>query len=79
MDRTSLNESINNGVISLDEHPHVDYKMIMEIGRGASCVVYHAIGSDNTEHLLKEYLANLQRKPLLPLPQLQQPDEQYRS
>lgn len=51
----------------------------MEIGRGTSCAVYHAIGPGNTEHLLKEYLANLQRKPLLPLPQLQQPDEQYRS
>ena len=56
MNRTLLNNQECNQVISFAERPGVEYKISeKEIGRGASCIVYHAVGSDNTEHLLKEY------------------------
>lgn len=55
MNRISLDELNNNTIVSFDERPGVDFVIRKEIGRGASCVVYHAVGSDNTEHLLKEY------------------------
>ncbi len=32
-----------------------EYKVKNIIGKGSSCIVYHTIASDNTEHLLKEY------------------------
>ena len=44
-----------NGAITFSERSGVQFEIKEEIGRGASCVVYHAVGSDNTEHLLKEY------------------------
>ncbi len=55
MNRVSLNELNNNAAITFDERPGIDFEISKEIGRGASCIVYHAVGSDNTEHLLKEY------------------------
>lgn len=55
MNRTLLNAH-NSNVITFAERPGVEFRIsAKEIGRGASCVVYHAVGSDNTEHLLKEY------------------------
>ena len=33
----------------------VKFHITAHIGSGASCVVYHAVSQDNTEHLLKEY------------------------
>lgn len=54
MNRTLLNGC--NAVITFAERPNIEFHISeKEIGRGASCVVYHAVGSDNTEHLLKEY------------------------
>lgn len=54
MNRTLLNGC--NAVITFAEQPNIEFHISeKEIGRGASCVVYHAVGSDNTEHLLKEY------------------------
>lgn len=55
MNRTLLN-SQNRNVITFAERPGVEFQISeKEVGRGASCIVYHAVGSDNTEHLLKEY------------------------
>lgn len=55
MNRILLHESNNNLPLTFGELPGVQFKITKSIGRGASCVVYHAVGSDNTEHLLKEY------------------------
>ena len=55
MNRKLLNELNREYIVSFEERPDVDFKITSVIGRGASCVVYHAICSDNTEHLLKEY------------------------
>ena len=56
MNRTLLNGCNGNTVITFTERPNIEFHISeKEIGRGASCVVYHAVGSDNTEHLLKEY------------------------
>lgn len=56
MKRTLLNECNGNAVITFTERPNIEFHISeKEIGRGATCVVYHAVGSDNTEHLLKEY------------------------
>lgn len=56
MNRTLLNEQNESSVITFAERPGVEFRISeKEIGRGASCIVYHAVGSDNTEHLLKEY------------------------
>ena len=56
MNRTLLNENGQNTVITFTERPGVEFQISKkEIGRGVSCIVYHAVGSDNTEHLLKEY------------------------
>ena len=54
MNRTLLNAQSGN-VITFAERPGVRFEIKKEIGRGASCIVYHAVGSDQTEHLLKEY------------------------
>ena len=56
MNRTLLNACNGNSAISFAERPNLEFHIsAKEIGRGASCIVYHAIASDNTEHLLKEY------------------------
>lgn len=56
MNRILLNEVNANAAVTFAERPDVEFFMLREeIGRGASCIVYHAVGSDNTEHLLKEY------------------------
>lgn len=55
MNRILLNELNNNGLIEFVERPGIKFEIKSLIGKGASCVVYHAIASDNTEHLLKEY------------------------
>ena len=45
----------NNSVITFSERPGLEFNIDKLIGKGSSCVVYHAVCSDNTEHLLKEY------------------------
>lgn len=55
MNRTLLIDLKTVFVLSFAERPGVTFQITDVIGRGASCVVYHAICSDNTEHLLKEY------------------------
>ena len=56
MNRTLLNGQNGKPMITFAERAGVDFQISKkEIGRGASCIVYHAVGSDNTEHLLKEY------------------------
>ena len=45
----------NNSVITFDERPGLEFNIDKLIGKGSSCVVYHTVCSDNTEHLLKEY------------------------
>ena len=52
MNRTALKE---NTLMTFSERPGVNFEIKKVIGRGASCIVYHAVSSDNTEHLLKEY------------------------
>ena len=49
----------DNGVITFDERPGLEFNIDKLIGKGSSCVVYHAVCSDNTEHLLKEYYPKL--------------------
>ena len=41
--------------LTFSERPGITYEIKGEVGRGASCIVYHAVASDHTEHLLKEY------------------------
>ena len=53
MNRVSLTN--NNSVITFEERAGVQFQIQEEIGRGASCIVYYAVGADKTEHLLKEY------------------------
>ena len=53
MIRVSLKDSCNK--VEFAERSGVQYEIKDVIGRGASCIVYYAVGSDNTEHLLKEY------------------------
>ena len=56
MNRTLLNEQSRHSEITFAERPGVKFIISeKELGRGASCIVYHAVGSDHTEHLLKEY------------------------
>ena len=55
MNRISLIELNKDKQIAFAERPNVTFTLKKEIGRGASCIVYYAVGSDNTEHLLKEY------------------------
>ena len=55
MKRVLLNELNPEATLSFLERPDINYKITKDIGRGASCIVYHAICSDDTEHLLKEY------------------------
>lgn len=55
MHRISLIQSNKDKQILFAERPNVTFTLKREIGRGASCIVYYAVGSDNTEHLLKEY------------------------
>lgn len=56
MKRTLLNGQNGSFQITFAERPGVEFRISeKEIGRGASCIVYHAVGSDNIEHLLKEY------------------------
>ena len=55
MNRISLIELNKDKQIASAERPNVTFTLTKEIGRGASCIVYYAVGSDNTEHLLKEY------------------------
>ena len=55
MNRTVLSDLNGTPVLSFAERPGITFRITDVIGRGASCVVYHAISSDNTEHLLKEY------------------------
>jgi len=56
MNRVLLNTNKNNSVIRFVQRPDVEFRISQkEIGRGASCIVYHAVASDHTEHLLKEY------------------------
>lgn len=45
----------NNSVVTFSERPGLEFNIDKLIGKGSSCVVYHAVCSDNTEHLLKEY------------------------
>ena len=55
MNRKLLTEH-GQKTIAFSERPGVDFCLsAKEVGRGASCVVYHAVSSDQTEHLLKEY------------------------
>ncbi|MBR4863274.1 MAG: hypothetical protein IKU07_01755 [Oscillospiraceae bacterium] len=55
MNRTLIN-TCGNTSLHFTERPNVAFRLSPDaVGRGASCIVYHAIGSDNTEHLLKEY------------------------
>ena len=44
-----------NTILHFSERPNIEFRIDREIGRGSSCIVYHAICNDNTEHLLKEY------------------------
>ena len=55
MNRTLLSDLTREPVLSFAERPGMIFQITDVVGRGASCVVYHAICSDNTEHLLKEY------------------------
>lgn len=56
MNRTLLWAPDGSTVIEFAERPGVAFQISKEeIGRGASCIVYHAVSSDHTEHLLKEY------------------------
>ena len=53
--RTLLHE-IQPTVVLQDENGRKkEFHLDRCIGRGASCLVYHAVCADNTEHLLKEY------------------------
>lgn len=55
MNRISLIELNKDKQIAFAERSNIKFTLKEEIGRGASCIVYYAVGSDNTEHLLKEY------------------------
>ena len=55
MNRTLLNEQNSSRIITFVERPGIEFRISEEVGRGASCIVYHAVSSDYTEHLLKEY------------------------
>ena len=44
-----------NITLKRDDGSTVGFTIKEHIGSGASCVVYHAVCEDNTEHLLKEY------------------------
>lgn len=53
--RTLLHE-IQPTIVLQDENGRKkEFHLDRCIGRGASCLVYHAVCADNTEHLLKEY------------------------
>ena len=45
----------NDVTLCREDGSKVTFHIEKKIGSGASCVVYHAICDDNTEHLLKEY------------------------
>lgn len=45
----------NDVTLCRDDGSKVTFHIEKKMGSGASCVVYHAICNDNTEHLLKEY------------------------
>ena len=45
----------NDVTLCREDGSEVTFHIEKKIGSGASCVVYHAICDDNTEHLLKEY------------------------
>jgi serine/threonine protein kinase len=56
MNRISLCKQNPDAKLTFPERPGVEFKITKkEIGRGVTCIVYHAISFDNTEHLLKEY------------------------
>ncbi|MBR4863286.1 MAG: hypothetical protein IKU07_01815 [Oscillospiraceae bacterium] len=55
MNRTALNRQDVSATLTFDERPGITYRITDCVGRGASCIVYRATASDNTEHLLKEY------------------------
>lgn len=55
MNRKLLTEH-GQKTIAFSERPGIDFCLsAKEVGRGASCIVYHAASTDQTEHLLKEY------------------------
>lgn len=45
----------NDVTFCREDGSKVTFHIEKKIGSGASCVVYHAVCDDNTEHLLKEY------------------------
>ena len=45
----------NNVTLCREDGSSVKFYIKAHIGSGASCVVYHAVCEDKTEHLLKEY------------------------
>ena len=45
----------NDITLCREDGSSVKFHITSHIGSGASCVVYHAVCDDNTEHLLKEY------------------------
>ena len=52
MSRILLKDTIT---LCREDGSSVNFHIKAHIGCGASCVVYHAVCDDNTEHLLKEY------------------------
>ena len=52
MPRTLLTDKIT---LTRNDGSSVTFSITEHIGSGASCVVYHAVCDDKTEHLLKEY------------------------
>ncbi len=52
MSRNLLNNTV---VLCREDGSSAKFHIKSHIGSGASCVVYHAVCDDNTEHLLKEY------------------------
>ena len=53
--RTLLHEIQPTIVLQDENGGKKEFHLDRCIGRGASCLVYHAVCADNTEHLLKEY------------------------
>ncbi len=53
--RTLLHEIQPTVVLQDENSGKREFHLDSCIGRGASCLVYHAVCADNTEHLLKEY------------------------
>ena len=45
----------NDITLCREDGSSVKFHITSHIGSGASCVVYHAVCEDKTEHLLKEY------------------------